>query len=248
MSTLYDDDFQSYSVGANPPYGNLYNLAIVQPVIVDGSTVPGLYGDAKTVRMPSLQALIYPTTTPDNTLPAYSELTLIHGLYVSATGGTDEQGTLLEVDSNLGTFSGVQCAWSKIFADGTLGVQMDGVDIIKISDFALLRGGWYVIQHNLTLFDAGGHLACTFELGVDGISVLSGTLVSNHLTSTMPAVWWNNIRIGGCGAGSFMGRTTLYDTVQPIGTSAHPGTPQARITQGVIELVISPDTWRVYEA
>jgi hypothetical protein len=198
--------------------------------------------------MPAGPALIYPTQTPDNTLPAFTEVTVFHGLSIN-NSGTDEEGTLLQVDSNLSTFAGAGCASVSVFSDGTIGVAMDGV-IPKVSDFALLRAGWYFIQHNLTFFDAGGFLACTYEIGVNGISVLAGVLVSTRLTSTMPAVWWNNLRVGGCGSGggSLMGRLTVYDTIQPIGSVPHAGTPQARITQGVIELVISPDQWRVYEA
>lgn len=245
MGILYDDDFQSYALAATPPYGNLVQLGVAPPRI--SNVIPGVFGDAKCVDTPGVVCLQWPNATPTVSDPAYASLSIFQTLQYDVGTGTDQQGTLITFSSNFSLSVAGIMAFLFAFSDGTLGFANFG-QVPIVSDFAFLRGGWYTLQTNVTFFNAAGFLACDFEVAVNGISVLKGIQGSTRTIASMPVLYINNISFGAAGGRMFLGRMTIFDSIQPIGSVPHPGSPEARISQGVIELVISPDKWRVYEA
>lgn len=244
MSILLDDDFQSYAVGANPPYGNLYTGNIVAPIIVNSPL--GVYGDAKSVQMPSLNGALFwpcPPLSINNSFPAYTEFMIIQAIFVQQDNASS-LGPLLVFNSYLNPFNGFSLAAIQLYADGTIGICGEFFSLGQIpeaiSDFSLLQGKWYLIQTNIRFGASAGVVTIDAEVGVNGVSVVSFSGLTTTPISGLPATYVNAIQLGGAGGGMFMGRTTFYDTVQPMGTFPHPGTPESRVSQGVIELILSP--------
>lgn len=239
MSILYDNDFSTYAPGQNPPYGSLENVSVVTPTI--GNTIPGIYGDSQYVVMPALKALIYPHINPSSSLPAFAALSVFMGFRENPTGA-DQEGTLLAVNNNLTPFAGGTLLTWSINNDGTFSLTSDQGGDKKTTDFSLLQDKWAFLQLTALFSTAGGKVVMAVNLGVNGINVASAVLVSNRNASDFPTLYWNNLIIGGAGGGSFLGRVTIYDSIQSIGNNPHSASPEARISQGIIELIRLPGT------
>lgn len=237
MSILYDNDFSSFSPGATPPYGSLFNVSVVVPTI--GNAIPGAYGDPNYVTMPSLPALIYPQLNPDNTIPAFVDLSLFMMLRLGPTG-VDQQGTLLSVNSNLNPFAGATILTISMNSDGSFTAQSDLGGDRAVSDLSVMEEKWMMIQITAHFFAFFGSLRMDTKIAVNGQLAINSSLLSNRSIASMPAIYWNNLVLGGCAGGSQMGRVTIYDTIQTIGVNPHPGTPEARVSQAIIELIKIP--------
>lgn len=236
MAFIIDDDFQSYTVGQPTPFGNLFQGGVVNPFIsVD---VPGIFGDTNSVTMPAIIGLIWPTQTPSSSLPAFQQLSLFMGLWMGHQ--TDQIGTLIEFANNLTPAAGGNMGFLLCNSDGTLTFTVDGGAFL-LSDYSLLTEKWYWIQVNVSYSTNGsGLVVMDVNVAVNNLSVMSGTLTTNRHASDFPTLFVNNIRLGGCSGGSRMGRLTVSDTILPIGTNPHAGTPVALVSQGVIELIKAP--------
>lgn len=243
---IYDNDFSGYPVGTFPPYGNLadYYAGGFGP-IVDNS-FPGIYGDAHLVdlRGDKLQFPILPDLNLEQVLsgktyvslgvPTYQQFSVFQGFRVATN--SDLQNTILTFNSNLHPFSGAQVAYIHINSDGTISINGQGVQG-PCSDYSLLIQQWYWMQVNIAFFTAvGGNVAFTCEVAINGLSVVSGTLVTS--ITTLPAYWINNIITGP----ALIGRLTITDVIHPIGDNPHPALSPvvAKVTQGVIELILAP--------
>lgn len=235
MAFLIDDDFQSYAIGAIPPFGNLYQVSVINPFIsVD---VPGIFGDTKSVTMPSIQGLIWPTQTPNASLPAYTNLSLFMGLWISPQ--TDQFGTLCTFYDFINPFAGGNMGHLDVNSDGTLLFGVDGGNFL-VSDFSMLTEKWYFIQCNVQYSTVAGKVCVQVDVVVNGQTVLSGFLTSNRNASDFTVLYVNTIILGGCSGGSRLGRLTLSDTILTAGTVPHPAAaPTAFVSQGVIELIKS---------
>lgn len=251
MAIILDDDFQSYSVGATPPFGNLCQLISSVPVVEN--TEPGLFGDSKYLRMPAVQSLIWPIQTPSISLAAYTELSIFLGVRYLGTG-TSQNGILFEFDCNLSTFVGNICGFIIIGQDGTWGTSLDGS--VSVSNFSMLQQKWYWVQINVFWSaGTGGKLVMNTVIAVNGITVLTTSNQANSvLVSDLAALYVNNFRFGGLGGGSQVGRMTIYDHIQTIGFAPHAGSPIGKVSQGLIELIKQPGSTpssggsRIYEA
>ncbi len=233
MAIIYDDNFQSYPVGSFGPWGNLFGFTVTPPQI--STDVPGIYGDTKSLSMPPGRVAIWPTLNPDNSLPFYSTFSVFYGLRIEGSG-TNQQGTLIDFLNNKTPSSGDQVALLLINSDGTLSFQVNGGNMVT-SDFSLLNEKWYWLQTNVTFSTNAGFVQVTYEVVVNGVSILSGTLVSALSISSLTNLYVNAIEFGGCGHFSYYGRLTIYDTIQAVGANPHPGSPIALVSQGVIELI-----------
>lgn len=239
MSILYDNDFSSFTVGDVPPYGDLENVSVVQPRIA--ATIPGIYGDANYVTMPSLQALIYPHINPSTSFPAYTAFTLFAGMRQGQTG-VDQEGTILTVNSNLNPFAGATLLTVNINSDGTFSAISANGGERAVSDFSTYQEKWWMFQISCQFSAFAGTLLCTVKIGINGVTIINSALLSNLAVAGIPATYWNNLILGGSAGGSQMGRLTIYDEIIDIGVNPHPGTPEARVSQGVIELIRLPGT------
>jgi hypothetical protein len=256
MAILTDNNFQSYGIGAVPPFGDFAQAsgsAVPSPI---SAIVGGVYGDTQAVSQPSLEYPILPNITLAQAqagvsyqtlgVPNYSQFTVFQSVFI--TTGTNEGGDILAFFSDLNPFVETGIAAIRVLPDGTIAIVCpagSGFSLPSaVSDFSLLTNKWYTIQTNVRFYTgAGGLLAIDCQVAVSGQVVVSfngiGFEPGSRLVSTLPAVYANAIRILTLGAGSYLGRTTIYDTIQAIGAVPHPGSPVAFVSQGVIELIKS---------
>ena len=238
MSTLIDDDFQSYTVGANPPYGNLYQYSGVSTI---ATTIPGIFGDTKEVTMPSGQDLLFPVpfSSLSNLLPVYNQFSVYMGLYIQ-TNNQSSAGALVEFNCNSSPYAGNQVACINVYNDGTVGVASGpGAIPYKISDYAFKQGGWHMVRVDILFSTSGSVVNVNVQVYVDGALWLTYNGPTIVPVASLAGLYVNNVIFGGVGGGSFLGRLTMYDTIQASNFWPHPGTPIAQITQGVIELILS---------
>jgi Putative Ig domain len=243
VAILYDDDFQSYSIGQNQPYGLLVKGNIVNSVI-EASASPSLFGDAKAVSIPTLaQSLVYPTDDPDPLfIPFYSSGTVTWGINLINTT-IDLQSTLLQFISagDINTGGWLQPLLTlRLLSDGTLAfTTANFLNIFAVSDFALLTEQWYWFQVDANFFVNAGNVFYSAIVSVNGQVVLSitnqDTFLSLSDVHNFPQ--WDLIGFGGGGQGSHIGRVTIYDSQQSLNTYAHGGDPVARVSSMVIELI-----------
>lgn len=101
-------------------------------------------------------------------------------------------------------------------------------------------GGWYFMQVNIVLTDVAGLVELTFEVAIDKVTVLSGTVstgvpVTALLSGTAAfdhILMQNNMRWD----------EFTFDTLQTIGTFPNPGSPSAIASTGLAEVIESTDT------
>ena len=236
MAFIIDDDFQSYTLGQLPPFGNLFIGGVINPFI--SNTPQGIFGDTKSVTMPAIDGLIWPVAIPDGTQTPYQQFSFFQGLWLGHQ--TDQQGTLLRLYNNLNVYNRGNMGNLFVNSDGTLGFSVDGGAFLY-SNYSMLTEKWYWIQTNISYSTNGsGLVVCDVDVAVNNVSVMSGTLTSNRRASDFLTLYVNNFTLGGASGGSLMGRLTVSDTILPIGTNPHPGTPVAFVSQGVIELIKHP--------
>lgn len=237
MATLYDDDFQSYALAANPPYGSLEQIGVAAPVIA--AATPAFFGDVKTVSCPAFQCLQYPTAAPTHLLPFNQQLTVFFG--VNLSGADSELGTIMQCyGQNLSDYA-TDIYSLRILNDGTLALGTgNGLNWYGVSDFSLLENQWYWFQVNVAFGSSGGFVTYTTTIAVNGQVVLTLTNQSTGQSiGNFPSGYCNFIKFGGAGSGLQLGRLSIFNPIQAIGSVPHPGTPSAFVTQGVIELLTS---------
>jgi hypothetical protein len=246
MPVLIDDDFQTYSVGANAPFGpyasggSLAGIGVVAAVVVN--TPVGVFGDVKSVKTPAVQCLQFPSASVQNTAPYYQQFSVYQAFQIGSANGTSENGVVLSFQNLNQPFSGAALATLKIFGDGTLAFTTENeLYCYAVSDFSLLIGQWYFFRIDISFSVLGsGNFGYTCTWYVDGIAQLSVTNNDTGIASAgFPYSYVNAIVMGGAGGGGYIGRTTVYSTIQAAGFYPHPGSPVARVTQGVIELMTS---------
>lgn len=243
MSTLLDDDFQSYTLGTGPPFSaGLLNAYSSPPTVVN--TITGVFGDAQELNQSSGLGMLFPVPFLSliRTLPAFSEFTVFQTLFIQADNSSSE-GTVLLFSWNDNPFGGVQLLAIQVFADGTIGISDQDSSTIPhaLSEFSLKQNSWYIIRTDVVFTTISGPaINANCQVYVNGSLWVSynGPVIAPPGSIASPYV--NNVIFGGVGGGSYLGRLAMYDVVQAPTFWPHPGTPQARITQGVIELALSP--------
>ncbi len=262
MAILFDDDFQSYALAQTPPYaastGKVVQAAESAVAAFIANTIPGIWGDAKSVNLASNSFLQFPEL-PNITLaqalagvtytslgvPVYNQFSVYQAVWVGTS--INEQGSLIQFMSAANPFSGVGGTAIRILPDGTLAIVCPNGSAFSlpllgaVSERSLLTNQWNFIQTNIAFSNVGGlvHLDC--DVAVNGQIYVSFHGTTTQTVASLPAVYCNKVLLGGAGgSGIFLGRTTIYDTVQTIGNTPHPGVPNALVSQGVIELIKAP--------
>lgn len=251
MAILADDDFQSYPLGPNPAFVSYQNASSAGSTTVV-NTPAGIYGDIQTlaieagaVQFPQLPSItlaqaLAGVTYANSGVPTYTNMTLFFGTQIAGSGGTDEQGFLLQLNNNVNPFQGSTVLRVDINTDGTVSLLSNGVRWAT-SDFSLLTDKWYWFQVNAAFSTSGSFIAVNVTLAVNGQTILTGSQVTTANIGSFPSLYVNNIIWGPVGGGGgYLSRTTIYDTIQSIGDVPHPGSPSAFVTQGVIELIKAP--------
>lgn len=238
MATLYDDNFQSYSVGAVPPFGNLKQSSGSCNI---QNAIPGPYSDTQNVNMPGAGNLLQ---FPNLPMPAtfYSEFSVFMAWY-QRPANIDFSGALMAFVSSPNDFTGLTMINLVVNSDGTLAMNGESAGVVCCSAKAIKFSEWNFLQANIAFStNGGGFLVYTGEIGLNEESIASGTLASVRLSASLPGLYCDHIDFSILTVGGNMGRLTIYDTIQAIGTDPHPGTPSGRVSQGVIEVSIQPST------
>lgn len=257
MALLYDENFQSYAIGAVPPYANFQSAALighlVSPVIAAG----GGYGDSKDLNLDPNAGVIYPILPPNSAfapgdtysslgVPAYSNLSI--SMYINQAVNADQQGQIITVHSFKNPNASQAIAAIRILTDGTIAITAPASSAFSpaqaVSDFALHTNTIYWLQANFSFGASGLYMTANITVAINGIPV-----VSSSWTTTEPLVFidtygysgnfWNGVSISGSSIGMDIGRVTIYNSLQAIPSYEHPGTPVALVDQGVIELIKS---------
>lgn len=248
MALLYDDNFQSYSVGQNPPYTNLSGSASCAIVL------GGIYGDSKSLNIPASSSVIYPilpfislpdalagVTYADRGVPIYTGFSASFALKLN--NSSDPQGQIITVDSLANPYQGAHLAAIRILTDGTIAIVAPAGSAFSapqaVSDYALHPEAWYWFQVDCQFGASGGNLTANMSVTVNGIQVVSSSWNTGTSVSSFPVAYWNSLQFAGAGNGIEFSRLTIYSTTQTIPSYAHPGSPIARVNQGVIELIKS---------
>jgi hypothetical protein len=246
MAILYDEDFQSYALGQQPPYANFQNgTAAGKPFIV----ADGPYGDPQCLFCPANVGVTYPILPGGPYIPFVPVYTGFSASFAFKMSNTaDPQGEIMTVNSSPNSTSVQHVAAVRILTDGSIAIVAPAGSAFSvpqaISNYALHTETWYWMQVNMQFGSSGGTLTADITVAINGIPIVSSSWNTGTLIGVFSVHYWNNIQIGGGGDGYRIGRFTLYDTPQTIPSYAHPGSPEALVNQGVIELIKSliPDT------
>lgn len=106
-----------------------------------------------------------------------------------------------------------------------------------VSAAPIKSNAWHFLQVNFVMHDIAGFVTIDFEVAIDKVTVFSGTVVTGVAITDLVTgtAQWNFIRMGN----SFKWDEWTLDTLQAIGTFPDPGSPAARVTTGVAEIIES---------
>lgn len=255
---LYDNDFQSYSIGDTQPFGLLVKGNVLNSDIIPA--VPPLFTDTQGVSIPSLaRSLIFPFSDPPDPLTTtfYPDGTVTFA--INLTNSTpDQQGTLLNFVSTGTVGAGswfVSICQVRMLSDGTIAITTENnLNYFGVSDFSCLCNQWYWFQIDVTFSLVTGFIHYNINIAVNGVDILTKTNVNTGIANGDVNGYplWDAVAFGGVGQGTILGRVTIYDSRQPKNTYAHVDSPTARLNQGVIELIkrktLPQGNTRIYEA
>lgn len=242
MAILYDDDFQSYALASNPPYGALGQYSGTSVIV---NTPGGIFGDVKSVKN-SAGKLCYPALpwAPgwSATSPFYQQFSIFFGLRIESIASLIGYG-LLSFMSNQDQFNIIELLNLRIEEDGTLGFAQGPSNVAtrfgNSGGFSLRAGAYYWFQVNVSFGTAGGtgFATCNAEVAVNGVSVMTAACNFGRTTAGLPGAWINGIYLGSAGQDCYIGRLTINTVMQPIGSDPHIGSPNVLIGQGIIEII-----------
>lgn len=260
MGLIYQDNFQSYSLGANPPYGDLEFYAsggVSSTVVADPA---GLFGQTQSINLPADTTLILPAPVFDNTGPFYQQASVFQ--YIKLLNTTDVRGVLVTfANAHTNIFGGqfvTVLSGVRILSDGTLAIVADlngpFAPNTVVSDYSLLCSKWYLIRTDISFGSNLGNLqVLSCKVYVNGVVVVQcGITNTANALSEYSSLYFNDFQFLGAGQTLLMGGTSVYDTIQASNFYPNPATPSARLNQGIIELIkkraLPPSNTRIYEA
>lgn len=225
---FYDEDFQSYAIGSFLPLGNFTPFGL--GVIVAG-------GPSGTDRSLSL-INIAQYDRGSGYLASFSEFVAVNktsgGVILQFLNGPNGGGAtfnLVEVGIENDSTVTATCPTDNL----VLGNSLDELFVFN---------SWNFFQVNITLTDAlnSGVLCVNIagEIALNGRSILTFNKLTNvavsQLTNGTSEVNKFNLATNSCLYDAY-----TLDSLQPIVSYPHPGTPSALVLQGVIELGEEPD-------
>lgn len=228
---IYQDDFQSYSLGQTAPWGSLTEPtgtgSIISTATPDGLVGP--YGQTQYLGFGG-------TLEYNDSVPRTSGSIFFAAMFPSAQGFYSGANLLVFHTGNPSTtFPSVGF---RINIDGTitptdrngnpLGV-FSGVN--TTSDLRLRLDTWHFFQFNVSFANVAGNCSVTYTVAVDGQTFISDTQISG----TYPTTPWVLTLI----QGTLNLSDLTIDTLQAVNTLPTPGSPIARVTNQVIELLLA---------
>lgn len=233
MPVLFED-FQSFAIGATSPFGSLTG----QGSIANGATPDGLIGPYGQDRflIENAGGVAFSDGVARTSGSIFCSFMLPTQLFTDFLIQTWSGAAL----------SGYPSLNVRVNADGTISLTDQLNFPFATTTRALRLNVWYYLQVNCSFsVGTGGHYVIDYSLTIDGDELLSGTYqTSSGLGSpwwmstvweTLPSIGFSNIGI---------------DTLQSPGFVQTPGSPIARVTAQVIEVIgkITAQPWIVYEA
>lgn len=235
---IYHDDFEGYVLGASTPFGD-FTASPNQATIVADNYLPA-----------GTQAL--------ETRNGFSEVAFTNG--AAFTSGTLYVGFSVQTAFNNGalvrffnhtpfTASPHAVATLSLEQDGTFSLYqgargLTSMPIATSGDVSLKLARWYWLQFNITLADVGGFLQITYDVCLEGKTLMSGTYLSTTLTIVgLPSglADFDHIALSN---GVHWDEFT-FDTLQAANTFPNPGAPELRGSTGLIEVVEALDSAKI---
>lgn len=106
---------------------------------------------------------------------------------------------------------------------------------IAVSPIPFSKSKWYWLQVNITLADVAGFVSTTFEVSIEGLTIMSGSVTSGVAVAALLSGTAQFDYV------TFDNTTKLdeftIDTLAAIGTYPNPGTPSARVSTSLAEVI-----------
>lgn len=217
---IYSENFQSYPVGTTSPYGALTGAGAIS----NSPTPDGLIGPYGETRYLAITAgsVVFDDSTARTTGSIFWAMMFPTSLF-------SDQMVTLQSGRSGGGFPSIIV---RVNGDGTVSLA-DAHNVTFATSLTAIRlNTWYYCQLNVTFtVDGSGHYVVAYSLTIDGDEILSGSWASgiglspvwaSTVWGTLPAIGFSNLAI---------------DVLQTPGYVENPGTPVARVTQQVIELI-----------
>lgn len=237
MAIIYDDNFQSYAIGTNLPFGSWIGSGNTAQIQSGGSIIPGT---DRHFTLATANAEVNPTVTGFQTsISEFVGLFMTHPPSGGASSLRFQNGTNTNPNNNTTLLT------LTIEQDSTITARDgQGVIIKNTQDAWFVFGSWNFIQVNVTFADVlvsgVNHVGITLELGLNGVSVMSATVTTGILSSGLVGGTAAANRFQLVGDGNFAAYTLT--TLQAIDTYPHPGTPSALTNHAAIELDLLPNS------
>lgn len=229
---IYDDDFQSYSLGASVPFGSWQLETAITNVIVAGNCPTGM---TKSFRL-------FGGVVLDPTIPGYiTSFTTFVALF------KQQRGNVL-VFSNGPNLTGhtFEILAIRIETDSTVTVSGPQTEVLANS-----KDAWFdynsvnFLQVNVTLSDVmvSGvnhiHIAC--KIALNGVKIIDFSTTTTTAVTDLANATSEVNRFELQAAECYYSAYTL-DTLQAIVSYPHPGSPQALVYLAAVEANALPDT------
>lgn len=244
MAAIFDDDFESYSVGTLVPTGFTNNSFFNDSEVVDFGTA-GFFGRTGKGYHLFLGDIINTNTAVQNTTVVYATIRRngrIPNVRFANTDGTHTVNLLdnfVEPDGSLSLYSNVpnydSTITSTLIANSLTQEAWENV--------------WAYHQINLQMYSFAGtgtalgtYVGMIANYCINGVSVCGGNFPTNQLLSSLP------LPLAVVSQWGFRADDGYIDDIygSPIneadGFFPHPGTPKARVSQGVLETLRRPAT------
>lgn len=185
-------------------------------------------------------------------IPDTADVTIFFVYKYSPGGAGDPTASNRIVSCVNGTDTGHQDQICRVTFEEDRSLTVYCVDaLIGNTNYPIPQNTWVFMQLNAQFssvtVDGIGYLACQASLTVEGVTyvnagpVISNLAVSSLFTGTPVA---NIVQFSAAGnTGSFVD-SVLAEDIVPENTYPNPGTPNARVSQGVIELLKQPTNSR----
>jgi hypothetical protein len=230
---IYDDDFESYALGAGIPFGSWTGSGFTNIIRAGGPQGTGQYFDFWG------QALFTNGTYYSSFTIwlgfRFTESTLFHSVALidcqNGLGGANFTPSLVTVVNE---------------ADSTISVYANN-QLVGNSGNPIEFDAWHFLQLNVTLSGivvlGVSNVDVAVKLAVDGHKI-----IDTHLTTSISVASLQN-GIASCNRFFLLGPAAFdnftLDVLAAMPSYPHPGTPLARVTQGALELGQLPDSAQV---
>lgn len=233
MSVIYYQNFESFSLGAAPPYGSFTGNANNATIIADNYLTSGS-------RACQTQANFSNITYYDGAL--YTSATM----YVAWKPREVNNGASIEYWNGTGINFPNLITFSQEF-DNTLSIWADnhGTFVANSGDvsYSLNQWNWFQINTTFLSISVGTGapvLGIAYEMGLNGTSIMVGTVTTGKFISGMISGTPQFDRI-------VLENSNVWDeftlsTLTSINTYPNPGTPAVRATTALIEPLELIDT------